>query len=239
MSEVEISEKENFDYDTYLYYDKKTEKGNKERNGKYSRFETIKDVKHTDNGLVAYIEHSTCPECEYPIKYNNPHSCEVVCEQCGTVLDQHILEADSKYLLFSSTEELPENNNIFKKEEKRVLDIMHNKKYANPEHKQKSKTPKKDWHLNQYYFFAKKVSKEFNMSKKEVIILKNIIKEYKMKQIHSCLKYEVVIVGICLYILRNKGYVVSYKHEVIDSVKLTKMHYKVIKRNLDRLAVLK
>lgn len=206
----------------------------------------IRDARHywlnteiqkcTKKNKKELIDTDNCPDCGADVMANDYHRGELVCKDCGLVLNEITLEIDDPFFKGRSFEKLHVGNRYLS-EEKRVLTKQHKKDpYKTGLHKQED--PIKKLSLNQYYLFVKKVSEELNMGKEEINTVKNILKTYKLKQIHSCLKYEQVTLGICLYILRSNGYVVSYKNKLINSVGLNKIHYKVIKRNLDKLGVL-
>lgn len=219
-----IKEESTFNYDTFFNGDI-----NKVKEARYSRFEQITKIEPTKKGIRAYIEHKECPECGYPVKYSDIHRKESVCDYCGVVLDKHPTIADEKYIINRSSEDLPENDGILRKDEKKVIAKIQGRPYS---------TDKREYRLNKQYMVAVDVGNKLDMLKPEIRKVKKIIYNHNVKKIHSGLNYEKIITGICLYILRNKGYTISYKNPAISSIGLTPMNYKVIKRKLDEFNVL-
>jgi len=219
-----IKEESTFNYDTFFNGDI-----NKVKEARYSRFEQITKIEPTKNGVRAYIEHKECPECGYPVKYSDIHRKESVCDYCGVVLDKHPSIADPKYIINRSKEDLPENDGILRKDEKKVIAKIQGRPYD---------TPMREYRLNKQYLFINTAGNELNMLKPEIRKVKKIIYNNDIKKIHRGLDYEIVITGICLYILRSKGYLIPYRHKFVRKIGLNKIQYNVIKRKLDKLNVL-
>jgi len=227
-------------YDEYVPYNPKTGRIiYKRQDVIYGPFEQITDLKFTKKGVKAETKRTKCPECGYKIKYTDLHHKETVCEYCGVVLDKHALVADSKYIITQTSEDLPENDDLYKKEEKQLLSKMHRKSYnKHKAHKKRYNTSSREYRLTKQYLFVNEAGKELNMLKTEIRKVKKIISKHTIKKIHRGLAYEIVITGICLYILRDKGYLIPYRHEFVRKVGLNKIQYNVIKRKLDELQVL-
>lgn len=213
-------EEQNFDYETFF-------KNFHIKDGHHSRFENREVVK-TTKGPIELVEYIDCPECQYPIKANDPHRAESVCESCGVVLETHELEADSNFFINRSTAKLPENDKTLRKDEKKIIAKLTGKKYH---------TDKQEWRLNQYYHYRDKTIKYFKMRDALEFIFISILNKYSLKKIHSRLNYEAIITGIALEILRRNGRVVPYSNKFVQESGLNKKHQQVIRRNLYKLGV--
>lgn len=191
---------------------------------------------------VMNVTLSGCPECGYPIKGYDAGKGETVCPKCGAVLNYDIIP-DENQELQSEDKDLPWNRGITVDEQVLINNIKRNrqKKFQTKEEYTKARPKnKKDWRKSRHYMTVDSIASMLMMTKQQKQLCRDIIDEYSLHELHTRANSEVVVAGICRYVLEKngRGKELRYNRDAFILNGLDRFKYKIIKGNLDRLNVL-
>ncbi len=190
---------------------------------------------------VEKIEYSVCPECGHPIKILDTWRGETVCQNCGISSRVNITTMNDIKYSGRTFEPLPKNTDVTKEEwavlcqikAKRHMKFNVEENYLKPARR----TDMKSWRESQYALTVGTYSSVLRMNKSQKERIIYILEHNPLKKIHSRLRRNTIIAGVCRYVLEQdgRGKELRYNREPFIWVSLTNKNYEVIKHNLDNL----
>lgn len=176
-----------------------------------------------------YVTNTKC-ECGCYVRLDDTSKNELVCPVCGLVhSEQSTLTAKNLVYGSWSKNELYTGNGYTYSEK----EFMRKKGI-----KTRTFTGNSELNKMDYKYLLDVFKYELCLSPTDIQTVFLIIKKCKgLKQIHSKLNYERILLGICRYVLKQKGirgYLINLNTSIYREYKLSRKDYNIIEKNIEK-----
>lgn len=164
-----------------------------------------------------------CPQCNCVVALFDERKCEKLCSECGFVISEPNLVGVSYEQVSSQSL----HSSLLTKDEKKLLHI--------PNHF----NDRKERRYMDYKHIVDTVKVDLCLTRVDIQDILLIIRRVdSLKQLHSRLPYETIIVGICRYVLKKRKVLpvlVRYTNQAYLLYELNKHDYEIIEKNIKKL----
>lgn len=177
-----------------------------------------------------YVSNTKC-ECGCKVRMYDTQKSELLCPICGLVYDNQYTDLNSHNLVYGTwSKSEPYSGRGYTRSEKEFMKWKHIKT--------RTYLGSKELRQMDYKFLIDVFKVNLCLSDVDVSNVWLIIRECKgIKNIHGKLNYERILLGVCRYVLYEKGvtgYLVNLNNQIYRDYKLKLKDYKIIEKNIKK-----